>query len=118
MRTAAIKINTYARNINIVNNNNLNRRILNILLGSIGALALCYVIFLGNMVFNIIERKSLETEAHTLSNAVNDLEIQYLSKSNKIDLSLANSMGFIEATQKKYVAHKYVGSLKIAKNEL
>jgi len=87
------------------------------MLWSLGALALCYVLFLGNMVFNIIERKALEVSARSLTNEVGDLESQYFTASNKIDINLAQSMGFKEI-QKAYAVRKSLGSLKIASNEL
>ena len=118
MKTIAIKMKSYATNVNIVNNNDLSKRILNIMLWSLGALALCYVLFLGTMVFNIIGRKALEVSTRSLTNEVGDLESQYFSASNKIELSLAESMGFKEINNKQYAVRKNLGSLKIASNEL
>lgn len=90
---------------------------LRILLVFLGALALGYVFLLGNMVFNIVERRTAEAEANVLSNKVRELELQYLSMSNEIDLSLAASMGFQE-TKAKFATRQSLGSLKLAKNEL
>ncbi|MEI7810133.1 MAG: hypothetical protein WCI41_01070 [bacterium] len=118
MKALALKINTYTTSVNIVNNNNLERRILNAMFMLFGSLAICYVVFLGSTVFNIIERKSLSTESRTLSNEVGQLELQYLSSSNKVDLSLATSLGLTETKDKHYATRKSLGSLKIAKNEL
>lgn len=120
MKTVAIKIRRYAGNagnINIVNNNNLEKRILNFMFVSLGALTLCYVLFLGSMIFNIVERKSIEVEARNLSNEVGNLELQYLSMSNKVDMSLATTMGFKE-TKQQYATRKHLGSLSIVANEL
>ena len=117
MKTIAIKMKNYAGNVSIVNNNNLERRVLDIMLWTVGALALCYVLFLGNMVFNIIERKALEVSARTLTNDVGNLESQYFSASSKIDINLAQSMGFKEIP-KSYAVRRSLGSLKIASNEL
>jgi len=55
-----------------------------------------YVVFLGNMVFNIVERRSLETEARNLSNEVSDLEVAYLSLSKDVDINLSREFGFHE----------------------
>ena len=118
MKTIAIKMKSYTGSVNIVNNNNLEKRILNIMLWSLGALALCYVLFLGNMVFNIIGRKSLETNARSLQNEVGDLQSQYFTVSNKVNLSLAASMGFKETKDKEYAIREAIGSLKVATNEL
>jgi hypothetical protein len=119
MKAIAIKMKTYAsESVNIVNNDNLSKRILYTLLWLFGALALCYIVILGSMVFNIVERKALETNAQSLSNDVSSLELQYLSISNKIDPTLAKSMGFGESTNKSYAIRKSLGSIKITTNEL
>jgi len=112
MKTIAIKMKSYAANVNVANNK-LDRQILNILLWSLGALTLCYVLFLGNMIFNIIERKALEVDTRSLVNEVGNLESQYISVSNKVDLSLAGSMGFKEIKDKQYAVRRSLGSLKL-----
>ena len=117
MTQVAKKMKRYASNVNIVNNNNLERRILNTMFLTLGFLALGYVLLLGNTIFNIIERKALEVSARDLSNQVGDLELQYLSASNKVDLSLAGTMGFKE-TKQTFATRKHLGSLNIANNEL
>ena len=117
MKTIAIKMKNYATTVNVANNSNPERRILNIMLLSLGALALLYVLFLGNMVFNIVERRVSETNARSLSNEVSNLESQYFSMSNKVDLKLAESMGFKEI-QKSYAVREPIGSIKLEKNEL
>ncbi|MEK7572464.1 MAG: hypothetical protein AAB493_01245 [Patescibacteria group bacterium] len=136
MKALAIKINTYKTGVNIVDNNNLKRRILSIMLVIFGALTLCYVIFLGNTVFNIVERTSLSKESRILSNEVGKLELEYISISNKVNLSLATSLGFKESKEKQYTTRKslvYIplgsrptgdatkeslDNIKLAKNEL
>lgn len=87
------------------------------MLWTLGALIFFYVFMIGNMVFNIVERKSLETHAYTLSNEVKNLELEYLSVSQKVDLNLAHSLGFKEI-KAKYATRKTLGSLSIAKNEI
>ena len=117
MRTIAIKMRGYATGVNIVNNNNMEKRILNMLFISIGILAVLYIFILGTMVFNIIGRKTAEATERTLSNQVATLELQYLSASNKVDLSLSHSLGFTE-TKAVYATRKALGTLAIAKNEI
>ena len=95
MRAISSKLYIYIKGIDIINNN-IEKLTLNFIFVSFGALALLYVLFLGNTVKNIVERKSLETEARTLSAEVRDLELTYLSLSNNIDLPLSYSMGFKE----------------------
>lgn len=117
MRQASLKLKSYANNVNIIDNGNLQKRILTLMLWTLGILALSYVFLLGNMVFNIVERKTLETYAHTLSNEVGNLELEYFSMTQKVDLNLAYSLGFKE-TKATFASRKTLGSLNIAKNEI
>jgi hypothetical protein len=120
MKEVQNKIKRYGSNVGIVDNGNLQSKMLHVILFSFGALALCYVLILGNMVFNIVARKAIEVEARTLANDVSELELSYLSASNKIDLALGHSMGFKEA-KAQFVTRKFsgsVGAVKLAKNDL
>lgn len=117
MKQVSQKLKSYTSNVNIVNNGNLQARCLHLLFVSFGILAFVYVLILGSMVFNIVERRTLEADARTLSNDVGALELRYLSLSNKIDLSLGHSLGFKE-TAVKYATRKAVGAIKLAQNEI
>jgi len=106
------------QNVNIMNNNiEIQKIILNTILSIFIALALLYVLILGNMVFNIVQRRTLEKEALTLSNEVGNLELSYLSIFNSVDLTLSSSMGFKE-TKATFATRKSLGSLKIDNNEI
>ena len=96
---------------------NLQQIILNTMFSIFAALALWYVLILGNMVFDIVQRKALEKEALILSNEVGDLELSYLSVSGSIDVALSSSMGFKE-TKATFATRKALGSLKLANNEI
>jgi hypothetical protein len=121
MRQASIKFKTYAGNLNskvaIVNNSNLQTRILHTMLFSLAALAFLYVLFLGHMILNIVERKHLEADARNLSNEVSELELSYLSMSNTIDPTLGLSLGFKEQ-EVKFATRKSLGSVKVTNNEI
>lgn len=108
MREKAIKIKSYVGNVNIVDNNDLKRKTLNFMLCSFGILALSYVYIIGSMVFDIVERKTLEAEARNLSNEVRELEIVYLNESNKIDITFAEAKGFREVST-NFVTRKPIG---------
>ncbi len=109
MRTIAIKIKNYTEWMDVVNSHNA-PHVLKALLGSLGILAIMYLFLLGSMVFNIIERKSLEAEAHTLSTEVGALELDYMAMSNKIDLPYSESLGF-KQTKATFATRKALGSL-------
>jgi len=108
MKQASLKFKRYMGNVNIIDNSNLEHHILHILLMSFGALALMYVLILGNMVFNIIERRSLEKEMLYLSSEVGDLGLTYLALSNKVDLQFSYSLGFKEI-KPKYATRQALG---------
>jgi hypothetical protein len=118
MKQATLQFKTRIQNVDITNNNiEVQRVILNTILLVLGVLALFYVLILGNMVFNIVQRKALEKESLTLENSVGDLELSYLSISDSVDLSLSSSMGYKE-THINYATRKALGSLKFNNNEI
>jgi hypothetical protein len=117
MKKAAQKVKSYATNVNIVDNHNLQKRILRTLLVSFGFLALAYVFILGNIIFNVVERQSLGGETKTLSSEVGNLELEYLSISGKIDLALSQEMGFKEP-KTNFAVRKSLSALKLTSNEL
>lgn len=120
MKHASLKFKSYAGSARIVNNDNLEARILHALLFSFGALAIVYVFILWNMVFNIIGRRTLEIEARNLSNEVGQMELNYLTMSNKVDINMGHSLGFKEA-KATFATRKAVGSLgsvKVSQNDL
>ena len=113
----------YVRGVSLINNN-IEKFFLNLILWSFGALVLLYLLFLGNMVKNIIERRSLEAETRVLSSEVANLELEYLSMTNGVDLAFSYSMGFKE-TKAKFATRKALGlgnihnnNTQIAQNDL
>ena len=117
MKTIAIKVKNYGASVSIVNNSNISTRLLHALLTSLLLLAVFYVFLLGSMVYNIVERKSLEADARNIGNEVRDLELSYLALSNSIDLTFAHSIGFSES-KPKYVTRKALGSITMRDNEI
>lgn len=97
--------------------NNLQKKIAFSMFWIFGFLVLAYILFLGNTIFNIVERKTLQASSLELTNEVGNLELEYLSISNNIDLSLADQMGFRETQDKHFAVRRALGSLNI-KNEL
>jgi len=125
MTQISLKINKYVSSVGVVNNN-LERLIFNVILGSFGVLALLYILFLGNMVLNIVERRSLDTDARALASEVGNLEFTYLTMSNNVDLTFSYSLGFKE-TQAVFATRKALSlgsintpfdNVKIAQNDL
>ncbi|MBI3305970.1 hypothetical protein HYZ82_02430 [Candidatus Nomurabacteria bacterium] len=107
MKQMSLKLNTYIRSVSVINNN-IEKIALNFILWSFFALSIFYILFLGNMVGNIVERRSLEKEALALSNEVGNLELEYLSLWNNIDFTLSQTLGFKE-TKAIFTARKSIG---------
>lgn len=116
MKALSLKINKEIRSISILSCD-IERAMLHFIFGSFGALAVLYVFLLGNMVSNIVQRRTLELNARTLSGEVRDLELTYLSMSGSIDLALSHSMGFKE-TKVNFATRKSLGSIKTFKNDI
>ena len=127
MRQATLQLKTRIHNVNIMNNNiEVEKNIFNMMLFILAALAIFYVLILGNMVFNIIGRRTLEKEMLTLNNEVGELEVSYLAVSNSVDMNLSSTMGFKE-TKATFATRKSLGfnsngsnfgNIKLADNEI
>ena len=127
MRQATLQLKTRINNVNIMNNNiEIEKNIFNTMIFIFVALVLFYMLILGNTVFSIVERRTLEKEILTLSNEVSDLEVSFLAVSNSVDMNLSSTMGFKEtkasfATRKSLgfnVNADHLGNIKFANNEI
>ncbi len=117
MNTASIKIKSYVDSAKNIDGSNLQARILDTMLFTIVILAIFYFLFLANMIWNIVERKSLENYASALSSEVGELELEYIALSERVDLSFAHSLGF-EETEAKFANRKAFGSVGMVNNEI
>lgn len=132
MRQATLQLKTRINNVNIMNNNiEIERNILNTMIFIFVALVIFYVLILGNMVFSIVARKTLEKEITVLSGEISKLEVSYLAISNSIDMNLSSTMGFKEikptfATRKslgydstgEVIGFNSLGNIKFTNNEI
>lgn len=107
MKEMSSKLKMHVQNVNVINNN-FERATLNTILAFFAALAFLYIILLGNMVSNIVERRSLELSVRSLSSDVGSLELTYLSMSNGVDMNLSHSLGFKE-TKATFATRKSLG---------
>ncbi len=113
----AIKNNTLVNELQ--ENMEVREKIVKGIFFAFGFFALLYLFFLGSAVFNVVERKSLEAEAHNLSNQIGELELTYLQVSGQIDRDLSHSMGFEEIAQNFATrASVNLNGEKIARNEI
>lgn len=120
MRQMSLQLKTRIQNVNIIDNNvEVRKFIFHTMLFIFAGLALAYVLILGNVVFDIVERRALEKEALALSNDVGALELSYLSVSASVDATLSSSMGFKE-TRASFATRKSLGygNLGLPNNEI
>ena len=104
------------RSITMINTS-VERLLLNAVLISFALLAFSYLLLLGNMVKDVVQRKSFEAKSRLLSVEVQDLEVAYLNASNSIDLNLSRSLGFKEA-QTTFTSNTSLGAAETVQNEL
>ena len=53
-------------------------------------------VLLGTIIFNIINRKTIDQEARVLTSDIGTLELRYLSRTQELDLAYAQARGFVE----------------------
>jgi hypothetical protein len=83
--------------IEIVQNRDIQRVLLRVFVSVLIVLSLTYIYPIGSITFNVLARKSLESEVRILGSKVSELELTYLNSTNKIDKNFASSLGFVEA---------------------
>lgn len=88
----------------IQNNISTQKILLKILLSLVVVLSISYIYFIGNITFNVIARKSLETSLANLSSEVNKLDLVYLNKLSEIDKDYAIANGFVENRHNIFVS--------------
>ncbi|MEO7596832.1 MAG: hypothetical protein ABIS26_00275 [Candidatus Paceibacterota bacterium] len=123
MKEISSKLKMHVQNVNVINHN-FERVTLNTILAFFAALCFLYILLLGNMVGNIVERRSLELSVRNLSSDVSALELTYLSMSSNVDLNLSHSLGFKE-TKATFATRKSIGlntkaveSIKTSRNDI
>lgn len=88
--------NAKAITSHILESSKTQRVIFRVLLSGIIVLSVVYVYLIGSITFNVLARKSLETQSRVLGSHVSELELAYLNTANKIDKNYALSLGFVE----------------------
>ncbi len=114
------KIVSYA-NPSIVNNSSFEKKLFYAFSGIFAVSFLLYGVFLADTVFNIVSRKNTETEARALTSHIGQMELEYLSLSGKVDMQMAQSLGFSEVskTNAHFASRKpFAKSVALANNEL
>ena len=66
--------------------------------------AIMYVVGISKAIHNVAERQGFEHQLSAKTAQVSDLEFQYLSLKNNVDMKLALSLGFMQTDQAHYVS--------------
>lgn len=70
-------------------------------------ISLCFYIFFVRMtIHNVVARENLENQAGQLTLVIGNKEFEYISKRNSVNMALARSMGFKEASVTAYLTAK------------
>lgn len=98
----------------------LNKKLFQYLLWVALAGVLIYMYFIGSIVFNVVARKGIEAENHTLTSELAQMQVKYLATMGNIDMDYAKSIGFQEPTNRaSYVKNtSQVGTLLGASDEI
>ena len=77
---------TISQTQTIIQDSDTRKTIFRVLVGALIILSLCYIYFIGSITFNVLARKSLETNKREVANRVGGLELQYLALANSINI--------------------------------
>jgi len=87
----------------IIENVIVQKNIFKILVFLLIILLITYMYLIGSITFNILARKTFESNAKNLGNEVSELEIVYLNKANQINKNYVLSLGFVESEPNIFV---------------
>ena len=77
-----------------------------VLVVSISVLLVLYGYFVSRSIVNVVLREEVEHGLTEATTRLGDLEFQYLSKKDSVNLALAYELGFRNITQKKFVSRR------------
>ncbi len=84
---------------------------------SILLLSICfYMYFINTTVRNVIATQNIESKISQLNLSISNKEFKYISEKNSINMNLAYSMGFKDASSKIYITEKSTKSVSLLSN--
>ncbi len=104
-----------AQNINIVLKNR--ERLFFILIAGILLFVSSYIYFVHSVIVNVVERDKIIKSIHQESTTISELESNYFSLKNKINLELAHSKGFQDSEVSTFISKKSLTAF-VSHNEL
>ncbi|PCI20016.1 hypothetical protein COB64_02910 [Candidatus Wolfebacteria bacterium] len=99
MRTHTIKTTTLKINLT-----QFKKRLFIVLSFFVVLFAVTYMFLIASSVGNIVERKNLENEVRSITSTIGELELEYLSITNTIDIKYAKTLGFVEPSSTYYAS--------------
>lgn len=96
MKTIILQLNT------IIDHPLFERRMFWGLVGVLAVMISMYGFFLGKTVVSVVERRFAQAEIEQIGSNVSNLEAQYLSKSETINMTQALAYGFVESEKTVY----------------
>jgi hypothetical protein len=91
---------------NIIEDGHIQRTLFRALMIALVVLSTTYLYIISSITFNVLARKSLDTNVRSLQSALNQSELTYMNDLNKIDKNYALSNGFVEAHQGIFVTRQ------------
>lgn len=80
----------------VLQNNYTQKILFRVLVICIASLMIFYCYFVSCTIFNVLARKSTESEVQTLMTKISQLELEYLEKTSELNKDYALQNGFIE----------------------
>lgn len=80
----------------IIDDSYTRKQIFRVLVASLIVLSICYVYFIGTITFSILARRTLETEMREMAARVSSKEVEYLSLSNKVNVTSGTLLGLVD----------------------
>ena len=71
-----------------------------------------YMFFLGRTIFDLVDRKNVESEIRLASSRISELELQVLDYNNQVTLQKAYDLGFVNNGDPKFVSRKQTALLR------
>ena len=84
----------------------LEKRIFWTILLLLASLVVLYIYFVSKSIVNVIVREEIEQDIVAMQTEISELESMYLQQKNRINMPLAQSLGFRELPEREFVVRK------------
>ena len=95
----------------------IERRILVLLAGLLIAFLILYSYLVSQSIVNVLVRQDIGAEIATLNSRISSLESEYLVRKERINLSYAYTLGYIDIGNKEFVTRKSLLSRGLTVND-